>query len=129
MLCGALVCIFFFFFKQKTAYEIKECDWSSDVCSSDLVDRHCEELFLSAAARERDDNLIFVRERLLRSEVDLATLLDLYGKVRSGQPVRPDGADPLLDLLRLSGITRLVGSRLVVRNRIYERVFDRAWVT
>ena len=29
------VCIFFFF-KQKTAYEIKECDWSSDVCSSDL---------------------------------------------------------------------------------------------
>ena len=29
-------CRFFFFFKQKTAYEIKECDWSSDVCSSDL---------------------------------------------------------------------------------------------
>ncbi len=28
--------IIFFFFKQKTAYEIKECDWSSDVCSSDL---------------------------------------------------------------------------------------------
>src|SRR6056300_778259 len=26
----------FFFFKQKTAYEISECDWSSDVCSSDL---------------------------------------------------------------------------------------------
>ena len=26
-----------FFFKQKTAYEIKECDWSSDVCSSDLI--------------------------------------------------------------------------------------------
>ena len=28
--------LYFFFFKQKTAYEIKECDWSSDVCSSDL---------------------------------------------------------------------------------------------
>ena len=28
----------FFFFKQKTAYEIKECDWSSDVCSSDLLE-------------------------------------------------------------------------------------------
>ena len=24
------------FFKQKTAYEIDHCDWSSDVCSSDL---------------------------------------------------------------------------------------------
>ena len=27
---------FFFFFKQKTAYEIVSRDWSSDVCSSDL---------------------------------------------------------------------------------------------
>src|ERR1044071_7808845 len=27
---------FFFFFKQKTAYEISTRDWSSDVCSSDL---------------------------------------------------------------------------------------------
>jgi hypothetical protein len=25
-----------FFFKQKTAYEMSRCDWSSDVCSSDL---------------------------------------------------------------------------------------------
>ena len=29
--------VWVFFFKQKTAYEIKECDWSSDVCSSDLI--------------------------------------------------------------------------------------------
>ncbi len=28
---------YFFFFKQKTAYEIYQCDWSSDVCSSDLI--------------------------------------------------------------------------------------------
>ena len=28
--------VLFFFFKQKTAYEIYQCDWSSDVCSSDL---------------------------------------------------------------------------------------------
>src|SRR3546814_2112719 len=30
------VCILFFFFKQKTAYEMRISDWSSDVCSSDL---------------------------------------------------------------------------------------------
>src|SRR3546814_6212087 len=30
--------IFFFFFKQKTAYEMRISDWSSDVCSSDLID-------------------------------------------------------------------------------------------
>src|SRR5213075_2293814 len=29
--------LFFFFFKQKTAYEITRRDWSSDVCSSDLA--------------------------------------------------------------------------------------------
>src|ERR1043165_1176239 len=33
----------FFFFKQKTAYEIRPRDWSSDVCSSDLV---CEPLLI-----------------------------------------------------------------------------------
>src|SRR3546814_897234 len=29
-------CVCFFFFKQKTAYEMRISDWSSDVCSSDL---------------------------------------------------------------------------------------------
>src|SRR3546814_9824353 len=29
--------MFFFFFKQKTAYEMRISDWSSDVCSSDLM--------------------------------------------------------------------------------------------
>src|SRR3546814_3155581 len=29
-------CEIFFFFKQKTAYEMRISDWSSDVCSSDL---------------------------------------------------------------------------------------------
>src|SRR3546814_2674109 len=32
--CVILLC--FFFFKQKTAYEMRISDWSSDVCSSDL---------------------------------------------------------------------------------------------
>src|SRR3546814_6377294 len=33
-----LLC-YFFFFKQKTAYEMRISDWSSDVCSSDLARR------------------------------------------------------------------------------------------
>src|SRR3546814_4738650 len=40
MLFGCLIMIsmvyMFFFFKQKTAYEMRISDWSSDVCSSDL---------------------------------------------------------------------------------------------
>ena len=39
----------FFFFKQKTAYEIYQCDWSSDVCSSDLVRHTLAESPLGAA--------------------------------------------------------------------------------
>src|SRR3546814_1930408 len=31
--------VLFFFFKQKTAYEMRISDWSSDVCSSDLAER------------------------------------------------------------------------------------------
>src|SRR3546814_6554494 len=34
----SVVC--FFFFKQKTAYELRISDWSSDVCSSDLGSAH-----------------------------------------------------------------------------------------
>src|SRR3546814_8587600 len=34
-----LTLLLFFFFKQKTAYELRISDWSSDVCSSDLSRR------------------------------------------------------------------------------------------
>src|SRR3546814_6355108 len=36
MLCFYIT--YFFFFKQKTAYEMRISDWSSDVCSSDLLE-------------------------------------------------------------------------------------------
>src|SRR3546814_10568854 len=36
---NACVLCIFFFFKQKTAYEMRISDWSSDVCSSDLLDK------------------------------------------------------------------------------------------
>src|SRR3546814_2729913 len=37
-LCRILRTYCFFFFKQKTAYEMRISDWSSDVCSSDLLE-------------------------------------------------------------------------------------------
>src|SRR3546814_7535042 len=36
LFCFRLI-LFFLFFKQKTAYEMRISDWSSDVCSSDLL--------------------------------------------------------------------------------------------
>src|SRR3546814_2024356 len=38
MFCRSMLFLVFFFFKQKTAYEMRISDWSSDVCSSDLSD-------------------------------------------------------------------------------------------
>src|SRR3546814_9682456 len=35
--------VFVFFFKQKTAYEMRISDWSSDVCSSDLIENAPDE--------------------------------------------------------------------------------------
>src|SRR3546814_2907109 len=46
-----LLCIFFF--KQKTAYEMRISDWSSDVCSSDLA-VGVEQLAVRQAARVRN---------------------------------------------------------------------------
>src|SRR3546814_7148522 len=44
-----VVCVFFF--KQKTAYEMRISDWSSDVCSSDLIDGHLGEALIADAQK------------------------------------------------------------------------------
>src|SRR3546814_1780206 len=44
MLVFVFTCIIVYFFKQKTAYEMRISDWSSDVCSSDLVNQVEQEL-------------------------------------------------------------------------------------
>src|SRR3546814_7384422 len=59
--------VFFFFFKQKTAYEMRISDWSSDVCSSDL-------LLIADTVGVADDSLT-------RSTGDNATRLTLDGAV------------------------------------------------
>src|SRR3546814_18781134 len=49
----------FFFFKQKTAYEMRISDWSSDVCSSDLDLSHATRLLRETGAL--DDTLARAR--------------------------------------------------------------------
>jgi WD40 repeat protein len=93
-----------------------------------LVDRLCSELFLSRSARDRDDNLLFVRTWLLKSEGDPANLLTLYAKVRAGRFVPDDETDPQVTVLKLAGVVRTQAGGLCVRNRLYARVFDRTWI-
>src|SRR3546814_6806941 len=78
----------FFFFKQKTAYEMRISDWSSDVCSSDLVmpPRELHEpdllwvqrrtqriIFLDAVDTQRMARIEFLHFRCDRQEVGRAS--------------------------------------------------------
>src|SRR3546814_3285264 len=47
------MCCLFFFFKQKTAYEMRISDWSSDVCSSDLQSASSTNLTTRSSAAAR----------------------------------------------------------------------------
>ncbi len=92
------------------------------------VDRVCNDIFLSTKARERDDNLLFVRDRMLRSAVDAIALLTLYSQILRGSRVQDDPAHPLISVLHLSGVVRAENGHLKVRNRIYQRVFNKDFI-
>src|SRR3546814_1377780 len=67
---------FFFFFKQKTAYEMRISDWSSDVCSSDLL----VDVGVGQTARSLDTDLLFLAGTLvLRRNVHDAVGVDVEG--------------------------------------------------
>src|SRR3546814_15459420 len=59
--------MFFFFFKQKTAYEMRISDWSSDVCSSDLASLLAQCARIGAQRGTADD---FVRLDLAIDELE-----------------------------------------------------------
>src|SRR3546814_6980489 len=75
---GCVLCVCFFF-KQKTAYEVRISDWSSDVCSSDLeavsglLDGLVIETLLSHLACADEDHVLNTRQlerfSVLRSKI------------------------------------------------------------
>src|SRR3546814_5707810 len=80
-----------FFFKQKTAYEMRISDWSSDVCSSDLGPRSDRRVVIADAgvdilAVERDAQPV----RNIPAEIEAEILCDLLvlERVRGGVDLR-----------------------------------------
>src|SRR3546814_18123812 len=78
----------FFFFKQKTAYEMRISDWSSDVCSSDLV-------LERVADGVTDDRGLVGRRSLATVVAVLDQLLGVVpGTTSVGEEDRHQGAGP-----------------------------------
>ncbi len=100
----------------------------SKVETGEGVDHLCDCLFFTEEARASNDNLTFVSNSLLKSEVDLMRLLDLYEQTRTLTQVVYQETNPLCDVLRKSGVVAVKDGRFAVRNRIYAHVFDETWI-
>ena len=102
----------------------------AEITSGRDVDRLCETEFLTRRARETDPNLAFARNVMIGAceKNQLASVLSLYAIVRSGRQLRYDPTDSRADILRLSGLVVVNNGQILMRNRIYEHVFDRRWV-
>src|SRR3546814_13842120 len=94
------MCCIVFFFKQKTAYEMRISDWSSDVCSSDLPAQRAEAQALrrrqdwqmiqwNRAATAQPDNGAAQFVRLLRDPAVLRER-DLFERVLAVAGIPPD---------------------------------------
>src|SRR3546814_15704933 len=82
----------FFFFKQKTAYEMRISDWSSDVCSSDLlVERRAVENFAAHHHRIDRPRRSDILERVFRQQHQIGrhSRLDRAITIEPAEPCRP----------------------------------------
>ena len=75
--------VYFFFFKQKTAYEIKECDWSSDVCSSDLYYRDIKASLDTKYEEGKIEGKIEIAVNLLKKGMSIEDIIDLTGLTKA----------------------------------------------
>ena len=92
------------------------------------IDRLVAETFLGSKSKE-DNNLQFVRDMLTKRSKEMATaLVEAYREVWRGKGVEDEEQSLIKSLMKLSGIVKREEGRLVVRNRIYRTVFDRAWI-
>jgi hypothetical protein len=95
--------------------------------TQDDVDHLVQRLFLTSDARTEDINLKAVRS-LIEQHPEQRPLLHLYARVYRGETITDDERSPYQNRLKLIGLLRSEGQRLVVRNEIYRRVFNAPWI-
>jgi len=93
-----------------------------------IVDDLVDEIFLSEAGRHTDENLRFIRDRILETD-DCIELLQIYKQIYQGKVSIDDELDPILATLKLSGLIKTTDSGTSkIRNPIYKCVFDESWI-
>ena len=98
------------------------------------VDALVRARYLDARARDADTNLADVGNRLLGTgdpnvtDESRAAVLTLYERMLRGKDVPDDEANPAAARIKMSGVARVEGGRLRVRNRIYREAFGPGWV-
>src|SRR3546814_13152326 len=83
-------CTFFFVFKQKTADERRISDWSSDVCSSDLVVGECTRDIEELACAPVDADMLAEHAQRVRSRLAIQRE---KARLRSRGPALPSSMD------------------------------------
>jgi len=94
--------------------------------TDERVDGLVERLFLAKEVR-KEANLQFVRSKTL-DHPQARQLLALYRKVYRGERIADDERSLIQNQLKLSGLVQAKSGYLSVRNRVYGRTFDLAWV-
>src|SRR3546814_10692491 len=93
-----LLCYDFFFFKQKTAYEMRISDWSSDVCSSDLISASMQAIIAASipsdkfSKKDEGNDKAGIRKRCGRS---IGWHIDASGGGRGRESCCKDQLSPL----------------------------------
>lgn len=93
-----------------------------------VVKTHVDNLFLAEGMEKADDNLSNVNHRLVNNRHYNAKMLALYEKLLSEIPVAVKDSYTAQLHLRLSGIVREQGGKLIIANRIYKHKFNRKWL-
>ena len=110
---------------QKLCAELVRTSETSLTSAS--VDQTVTRLFFADEAR-KESNLRAIRDRI-ESSPNKSKMLQIYGQVLRRREVLDEERSPAKNELKLTGLLRpTVHGQLEIRNRIYETVFDLAWV-
>ncbi|CAN2043951.1 hypothetical protein GMMP1_1230006 [Candidatus Magnetomoraceae bacterium gMMP-1] len=107
---------------QKLIAEVAKIPATED---QNLIDSLVEKIFLHKKTSEH--NIQFIHKRFL-GDTHKTKMLRIYRRILFGKPVNDDERSLPITRLKLYGLIIAVDGKLVIRNRIYRKVFNVDWI-